>query len=116
MRSMSRISICQTMLVLNQGRDIPVLKRAVPIFEELLAKKSLHFVAPVNPAPKITHVESQGSWSPDRGDAYAVPQAQTDSDLPSSHYWEQDSLLDMDFLGFDFLDEWQVDGQQDLFG
>ncbi|UKZ63978.1 uncharacterized protein TrAtP1_005200 [Trichoderma atroviride] len=38
-RSMARLSISQTMLVLTQGREIPALKRALPVFEEILAKK-----------------------------------------------------------------------------
>ena len=32
--SMNRISISQTMLLLGHGKDIPVLKRALPVFEE----------------------------------------------------------------------------------
>lgn len=115
-RSISRISICQTMLVLNQGRDIPALKRAVPIFEELLARKNLHLVPPANFAPPATHTESRDPQSLDTGDALAVPHAQADNDSPSSHYWDQDPLLDVDFLGFDFLDEWQLEGQQVLLG
>lgn len=45
-RSMSLISISQTMLVLAQGRDIPVLRRAMPIFEDILAKNKLYLVPP----------------------------------------------------------------------
>ena len=43
-RSMSQISISQTMLLLTQGRDIPVLKRALPKFEEILIKSNLYLV------------------------------------------------------------------------
>ena len=45
-RSISRISISQTMLVLTQGREIPALKRALPIFEEILTKNNLYLVPP----------------------------------------------------------------------
>lgn len=47
-RSMSRNSISQTMLVLTQARSIPAIKRALPIFEELLAKHNLYRVQPDN--------------------------------------------------------------------
>lgn len=40
-RFMARISISQTILLLNQGKEIPALKRALPVFEEILAKKNL---------------------------------------------------------------------------
>lgn len=43
-RSMSRISISQTMLLLTQGREIPVLKRALPKFQEILMKGNLYLV------------------------------------------------------------------------
>lgn len=43
-RSMSLISINQAMLVLAEGRDIPVLRRALPIFEKILAKNNLYLI------------------------------------------------------------------------
>lgn len=43
-RSMSQISISQMMLFLKQGREIPVLKRALPIFEKILTKNKLYLV------------------------------------------------------------------------
>jgi len=42
--SMSRISIAQTMLLLKQGRDIPVIKRALPILEQVLEKNNLGLI------------------------------------------------------------------------
>ena len=40
-RSMARIAIGQSMLVLAQGKGVPVLKKALPIFEQILKKKNL---------------------------------------------------------------------------
>ncbi|KAK0718430.1 hypothetical protein B0T26DRAFT_741413 [Lasiosphaeria miniovina] len=41
-RSMSRIAIGQTMLVLTQLREIPAIKRAIPVFEAVLGKMKLY--------------------------------------------------------------------------
>ncbi len=104
---MARISISQTMLVLTQGKEIPLLERALPVFEEILVRKNLYLVPPnmlghVPPA----YPQSQPQDNNDMADAYAVP-----------HTLEQEGentpLFDGDFLGFDFLDEWQI-GHLDL--
>ncbi|KAF4451650.1 hypothetical protein F53441_5329 [Fusarium austroafricanum] len=41
-RSMARISIQHTMLALDQIRDIPAIKRALPAFESVLSKNKLY--------------------------------------------------------------------------
>lgn len=46
-RSASRISISQMMLFLDQGREIPTLKRALPIFGNILTENDLYLV-PLN--------------------------------------------------------------------
>jgi len=101
-RSMARISISQTMLVLAQGKEIPALKRALPVFEEILTKKNLYLVPP-NVSGQVP-VQSQ---SQDNGmaDAYAS-QAGAVSSRPEQG--ESNLSFDVDFLGFDFLDEWQI--------
>ncbi|AEO63932.1 uncharacterized protein THITE_2141915 [Thermothielavioides terrestris NRRL 8126] len=102
-RSMARISISQTMLLLDQGREIPVLKRALPIFEEILARKNLCLVAP----PAGLREAPAPSQSRDNGvaDACALPQLE-----PCEH---DNPAVYGDLLGFDFLDEWQI-GQLDF--
>lgn len=99
-RSMARISISQVMLLLSQRREIPVLKRALPVFEEILRKKNLHLV-PSNPSGQ------QPASSPHSGvvDLYTSSLEQCE-DFPS---------LDVDFPGLDLLDEWQI-GQMDFTG
>ncbi|KAH8907820.1 hypothetical protein BR93DRAFT_911878 [Coniochaeta sp. PMI_546] len=111
-RSMARISISQTMLLITQGKEIPVLKRALPVFEEILAKKNL-YLAP----PNILNQVSAQSQSQDNSaaDVYASPHTQV-SVVPSQ-FEQSDNVpsFDMDFLGFDFLDEWQI-GQLNFTG
>lgn len=104
-RSMSRISISQEMLVLTQGKEIPVLKRALPIFEEILAKHDLYLVPPNNLRDASAQSQSNDN---SMADAYASPHTHVTAD--SSHL-EQSGMnpsFDVDFLGFDFLDEWQL--------
>ncbi|KAI9673726.1 MAG: hypothetical protein M1822_009588 [Bathelium mastoideum] len=111
-RSMSRISISQTMLVLTQGKEIPAIKRALPIFQEILAKKNLYLV----PSNTLGQLPAQ-SHSQDNSmtDAYASPHTQVS--VVSSQFEQcEDSLsFDVDSLGFDFLDEWHI-GQLDFTG
>jgi len=102
-RSMARISISQTMLILNQGKEIPVLKRALPIFEEILAKKNLYLVPPNNLGQVPAEPPSQDNSV---ADTYASSQLGQCENRP---------LFDANFLGFDFLDEWQI-GQLDFTG
>lgn len=107
---MARISISQTMLVLNQGKDIPALKRALPIFEEILDKKKLYTTQ-----PGILDQGPARSQSQDKTMAAASASTHVQGGLMSSELeqYENDLPFDADFLGFDFLDEWQV-GQLDF--
>ncbi|KUJ21871.1 uncharacterized protein LY89DRAFT_637897 [Mollisia scopiformis] len=109
-RSMARISISHTMLVLTQGKDIPVLKRALPIFEKILAKQNLYFVPPDNQVSAQSQPQDSSMV-----DAYALPHTQTSVVSSQPEQYENNPSLDMDFLGFDFLDEWQI-GQLDFTG
>lgn len=98
-RSMSRISISQTMLVLAQGKDIPILKRALPIFEEILTKKHLHLVGQIPTQPSLP-----------RSDDLVDGNGEQTAALPQLGQGEIDSVfLDVNFLGFDFLDEWPME-------
>lgn len=114
-RSMARISISQTMLVLTQGKEIPALKRALPVFEEILAKKNLYLV----PANIFGQGPAQAQLQDNSmADAYASPRTQASvvSSLSSQlEQSENNPSFDVDFLGFDFLDEWQI-GQLDTTG
>ena len=111
-RSMARISISQTMLVLTHGKEIPALKRALPIFEEILAKKNLYLV-PANTLGQVP-VQSQ-SQDNSMADAYASPHTQVSVVSSQLEQCENDPSFDVDFLGFDFLDEWQI-GQLEFTG
>ncbi|KAE9369874.1 hypothetical protein N431DRAFT_345215 [Stipitochalara longipes BDJ] len=111
-RSMARISISQTMLLLTQGKEIPVLKRALPVFEEILAKKNLYLV-PLNilgQAPAQSQSEDNSM-----ADAHASPHTQASAVSSQSEQRENNPSFDVDFLGFDFVDEWQI-GQLDFTG
>ncbi|KAJ5579931.1 uncharacterized protein N7459_005916 [Penicillium hispanicum] len=111
-RSMARISISQTMLVLTQGKEIPALKRALPLFEEILARKSLCLVPPNSLGQG--HIQSQ-SQDNNMADAYASPHTEV-SVVPSQlEQCENYPSFYEDFLGFDLLDEWQI-GQLDFTG
>jgi len=111
-RSMARISISQTMLVLTQGKEIPALKRALPVFEEILAKKNLYLAPPNIPGQVPAQPQSQDT---SMADASALPHTQV-SVVPSQlEQGENNSSFYGDFLGFDFLDEWQI-GQLDFTG
>lgn len=98
-RSMAQISISQTMLVLTQGKEIPALKRALPLFEEILDKKNLYLVPPssVGQIQDKTLVDADASLH------------------MQAEQYENNPLLYDDFLGFDLLDEWQI-GQMDFIG
>jgi hypothetical protein len=92
------------MLVLTQGKEIPALKRALPVFEEILVKKNLYLVPPniLDQVPARSRSQSQSQ----------------DNSLADASQWEQcenNPSFNVDFLGFDFLDEWQI-GQLDFNG
>ena len=111
-RSMARISISQTMLFLTQGKEIPVLKRALLVFEEILTKKNLYLVPPSILGQVPAQSQSQDN---SMADAYASPHTQVSVVLSQLEQGENNPSFDMDFLGFDFLDEWQI-GQLDFTG
>ncbi|KAI0854743.1 fungal-specific transcription factor domain-containing protein [Xylaria cubensis] len=104
-RSMARISISQAMLVLAQGKEIPVLRRALPIFEEILAKKSLYLVS-----PDILSQASAQSQSQDNSTAVTYASPPTQANVVASHQEQYENIawFDLDSLGFDFLDESQI--------
>ncbi|KAI1408883.1 fungal-specific transcription factor domain-containing protein [Hypoxylon sp. FL1857] len=111
-RSMARISINQIMLVLIQGKEIPALKRALPVFEEILAKKNLYLVPPNTLGQVPVQPQSQDN---SMAAAYASPQAQVSVDSSQLEQSENNLSFDVDFLGFEFLDESQI-GQLDSTG
>ena len=114
-RSMTRISISQTMLFLTQGKEIPALKRALPVFEEILVKNNLYLV-PSNILGQVPAQSQSQSQDNSMADAYASPHTQVSAVSSSQlEQCENNPSFDVDFLGFDFLDEWQI-GQQDLTG
>jgi len=104
-RSMARISIHQAMLALTQGKEIPVFKRALPVFEDILAKKDLYLVSASSlgqgPVQSQSHENNMAA-------PYASPNTQDGALLARSEHGENNLSFDVDFLGFDFLDEWQI--------
>lgn len=94
------------MLVLTQGKEIPALKRALPVFEEILAKKNLYLIPPNMLGQVSAQVQSQDDSITD---AWASSNAQVGSVVSSQlEQCENNSSFDLDFLGFDFLDEWRT--------
>lgn len=86
------------MLVLAQGKDIPVLKRALPIFEDILTKRNLHLVGQILTQPSLPRV-----------DEVVHGDVEQNAALPQLGQSEIDSVfLDVNFLGLDFLDEWPM--------
>ncbi|KAJ3542440.1 hypothetical protein NM208_g4098 [Fusarium decemcellulare] len=101
-RSMAQISISQAMLVLDQLRGIPAIKRAFPVFETILSNKNLDSTLR-NSAQQHTPSERNNSLEhePVSPHAQASPvSAQVD---PGHAYFSGD------LLGFDFLDQWQIE-------
>lgn len=107
-RSMARISISQTMLLLTHGREIPALKRALPVFEEILAKKNLYLVSPTIPGQAPPQSQSRDNSEVDTS---AFPHTQV-SDIPAQlGHCENSTPLYGDFQGLDgldFLDDWRL--------
>lgn len=89
---------------------MPVLKRALPVFEEILARKNLYF-APPNILSQVP-AQSQ-SQDNSMADAYALPPTQVGVVPSQLQQCENNPPLYEDFLGFDLLDEWQI-GQLDF--
>ncbi|KAF9768190.1 Fusaric acid cluster transcription factor fub12 [Fusarium sp. DS 682] len=102
-RSMARISIQHTMLALDQIRDTPAIKRALPAFEIVLSKNKL-FPMPSNDTEQINTMQAI-SQDQSMNDGHILQPAQADMALPQ----DDQSLLYGDFIGFDFLDRWQME-------
>ncbi|KAL2432884.1 Fusaric acid cluster transcription factor FUB12 [Exophiala dermatitidis] len=116
-RSMARITISQTMLLLTQWKEIPALKRALPVFEEILAKHNLYMVPhPPNTLDQVQVSALSQPHSSSMTDAYGSTHTQG-SVIPLQLEQPENNnpLFDVDFLGFDFLDDWQI-GQLDFTG
>ena len=91
------------MLLITQGRDIPVLKKALPVFEDILAKKDLYLL-PHNPVDRTTSQPQPEEKN--IGNDHEVPQKQ--DSRPQAENSEYYPLFEGDLLGLDFLDEWQI--------
>ena len=110
-RSMARISISQTMLVLTQGKEIPALKRALPVFEEILAKKNLYLVPNI-----LGQVPAQWqSQDNSMADAYTSPNTQVNIVPSQLEQGESNLPLYGDFLGLDFWDDWRLGSWSSIF-
>lgn len=109
-RSVARISISQTMLVLGQGKEIPVLKRALPVFEGILAKNLLYSL----PSKAASRVSMQPQLQSSRAaDAYASPASQANGVLSQPEQSESNLPYYGDYAGLDFLGDWEL-GDWDL--
>ena len=103
-RSMARISIGQSLLALGELKEIPVIKRAIPIFEMVLAKKNLYSVPPAMVGDDPSQV-SVDELSDQREAGYFLPH-----DLQG----DCTSFLG-DLMDFNVLDRWEA-GQLDFPG
>jgi hypothetical protein len=101
-RSMAKLSISQTMLVLDQVKDVPAISRALPAFEMVLSKKNLY-------STSSSHFESMQSPSnqdrPNQSSALLHEHNGLDSHLGLGEHLSPHG----DFLGFDFLDRWEME-------
>ncbi|KAJ4171932.1 hypothetical protein NW754_007528 [Fusarium falciforme] len=101
-RSMAKLSISQTMLVLDQIKDVPAISRALPAFEMVLSKKNLY-------STPSSHSESMQSPSaqdrPNQSSALLHAHTGIDSHLGLGEHLSPHG----DFLGFDFLDRWEME-------
>ncbi|XWW95611.1 hypothetical protein V2A60_003576 [Cordyceps javanica] len=105
-RSMSRISISQAMLALNQLREIPAIKKAIPLFEMILSRKKLYDSAATSTAPRASAHGPQGG-----GTSTMPPRTQPSTELHDASEQSFDSFI-QEFLEYDALDKWgfgQVD-------
>jgi hypothetical protein len=100
------------MLVLGQGKEIPALKRALPVFEDILAKKNLYSVPPTIPSHIPAQPQSQDT---SMADAYALPHAQVNIVPSQLGQGESNPALYGDFFGLDFLDDWGLGSWNSLF-
>ncbi|CAH0023964.1 unnamed protein product [Clonostachys rhizophaga] len=107
-RSMARVSINQTMLALGQMQHVPAIKRGLPAFESVLAKKDLYQATGRSHAEKASpRIPVAGQHAPDDGNhPSSVPQPGVSSADPSLADYPS---FPEDFLGYDFLDRWQLE-------
>ncbi|KAI8712833.1 Zn(2)-C6 fungal-type domain-containing protein [Fusarium sp. LHS14.1] len=100
-RSMAKLSINQTMLVIDQVKDVPAISRALPAFEMVLSKKNLYST----PSSHSESIQSFSNQGPNQSSV--LLHAHTDID---SHPGLGEHLSSYgDFLGFDFLDRWEME-------
>ncbi|KAI0143425.1 hypothetical protein GGR57DRAFT_484154 [Xylariaceae sp. FL1272] len=104
-RAMARISIGQAMLVLSQGKEIPAIRRALPIFEEILAKRNLYVNPPgtIDPTSGQSHPEHCGM-----ADGHSSPVTRVNQVSFHDELYENSTWFDLDLSSFDFLDESQI--------
>ncbi|KAF5021534.1 hypothetical protein F66182_6416 [Fusarium sp. NRRL 66182] len=102
-RSMARISIQYIMLALDQIRDTPAIKRALPAFETVLSKNKLYSVR-LNDAGQMKAMNCDPHDDP-LNDGHILPSAPSDINVSQ----DEQSFLCGDSIGFDFLDRWQME-------
>ncbi|CAH0053554.1 unnamed protein product [Clonostachys solani] len=107
-RSMARVSINQTMLALGQMQHVPAIKRGLPAFESVLAKKDLYQVTGRSHAEKASpRIPAAGQHAPYDG-AHLSSVLQPGISSADSGLTDYPSFPE-DFLGYDFLDRWQLE-------
>ncbi|OAA41943.1 Fungal transcriptional regulatory protein [Beauveria brongniartii RCEF 3172] len=120
-RSMSRISISQAMLALYQLREIPAVKKAIPLFELILSRKKLYDggrgggpADDDDDAPQVCS-PPESPWEEKEEEAGTVvppprlrPNAEL-ADVPGEFF---DSFV-QDFLEYDAVGKWDFE-QVDL--
>lgn len=91
------------MLALDQIRDTPAIKRALPAFEIVLSKNKLYPMS----TSDTEQINTMQTMSQDQAisDGHILQPPQTDMTLPQ----DDQSFLYGDFIGFDFLDRWQME-------
>ncbi|KAM0548426.1 hypothetical protein ACHAPJ_009912 [Fusarium lateritium] len=104
-QSMARISIQQTMLALNQLQEVPAIKRALPAFEMVLSRNKLYPAALGDGEHSTVHAASTENTM---DGSNILSQAQSDS-LSFQLDQNEHPFSYGDFLGFDFLDRWQME-------
>ncbi|KAF5979580.1 cutinase transcription factor 1 beta [Fusarium bulbicola] len=92
-RSMARISVQHTMLALDQIRDTPAIKRALPAFEIVLSKNKLYPMS----TSDTEQVNTMQTISQDQplSDGHILQPPQTEMTLPQ----DDQSFLYGDFIG-----------------
>ncbi|KAM3444676.1 hypothetical protein NHJ13734_001178 [Beauveria thailandica] len=120
-RSMSRISISQAMLALYQLREIPAVKKAIPLFELILSRKKLYHESSSggpadddddnDDAPQVCS-PPESPWEAEAGTVVVPPRLRPNAelaDVPGEYF---DSFV-QDFLEYDAVGKWDYE-QVDL--